>query len=978
MKQLSHSLFLCFFTLMLPLTLFGQRTLSGTVTDSQTGEALIGANILIVGTSEGTVTDLDGKYTLEVPPDATQLQFSYTGYHTLVVDIGASNVLDIQLRSGEVLEEIVVIGYGKVKKEDATGSVQAVGTKDFNRGAITGAQELLAGKIAGVQITPSASPGGGAAIRIRGGSSLSASNDPLIVVDGIPLDNGSISGSRNILNVINPNDIESMTVLKDASATAIYGSRASNGVIMITTKKGRVGRPFRVDYSGNFSVANTTRTVDVLDADEFRDLINQRFSDGHPARALLSDANTDWQDEIYQTAIGTDHNLSLSGVQAEVLPYRLSLGFTRKNGVLKTDQFQRLTGALNLSPGLLNNRLQINFNIKGSLAANQFANRGAIGSALVFDPTQPVRSGNDAFGGYFTWLQNNGDPNVLAPANPLALLHLRKDESDVNRFIVNGSADYRFAFLPELRANLNLGYDLTRSDGRVDVPGYASFAYDAANGGGVKNKYDQEKKNALLEFYLNYVKEWNAGKMDVMGGYSWQRFYFKNTFFNSNINGTETTEGDNLGELYLLSLFGRINYSLLDRLFLTFTLRSDATSRFAPDTRRGLFPAAAVACKLINEEKGSLTNLKIRLGYGVTGQQDIGSFYTYLPRYLAGFDNAQYQFGDVFVTTLRPEGYDSKIKWEETTTYNIGLDFGLMNDRISGSLEIYQRKTKDLLNFIPVPAGTNLTNFINTNVGNLENKGMELSLRVVPLKKELMQWDFGFNVAYNKNKITKLTATDDPGYQGVLTGGIAGGVGSTIQIHSVGHPASSFYVYEQVYDENGTPIEGLYVDRNGDGVINSGDLYRAENPAPDYAFGFTSNFNYKNLDFSFAGRANIGNYIYNNVLSNTATYSALYHPTNYLVNQHRAITAIDFQNPQYLSDHFLQNASFLRFDHITVGYRLEPTKAIKDMRLFLTVQNPFVITRYEGIDPEIFGGIDNTVYPRSRTFVFGLNAGLGK
>jgi iron complex outermembrane receptor protein len=966
--------FLCLLvSFLVPIALFGQRTISGTVTDKESGESLIGANVLIEGTSTGTITDIDGNYTLEVTSDAAQIQFSYTGYATQVIALGASNILDVQLSSGEVLSEVVVIGYGTVKREDATGAVQSVGTKDFNRGAITGPQELLAGKVAGVSITPSADPGGGADIRIRGGSSLSASNNPLIVVDGIPLANDNVSGGRNSLNAINPNDIETMTVLKDASATAIYGSRASNGVILITTKKGTLTDQFRTEYAGNVSFSHVLNKIDVLNGDEFRSLITEEYGAESRAVSILGTENTDWQDEIYRTAVGTDHNVSFSGSQGDFLPYRMSIGLTSKNGVLMTDRFQRATGSLNLSPRFLDNRLQVNVNLKGSATTNRFGNRDAIGSAVTFDPTQPIFSGNDAYGGYFTWLQDNGNglPNVLAPANPLALLKLKDDRSNVDRLIVNTSIDYRFGFLPELRANLNLGYDISHGEGRVKVPNFASFATIA---NGVSNVYQNERKNSLLEFYLNYVKEMGSSKLDVMGGYSWQRFYNNSDFKDSNLDATIVTEGDTKEELFLLSFFGRVNYTLLDRLLLTFTLRGDATSRFSPDARWGLFPAAAAAYKIVTDGSGTVSNLKLRLGYGVTGQQDIGSFYSYLPRYLGSFENAQYQFGNEYVTTLRPQGYDINIKWEETTTYNFGVDYGFANDRIYGSIELYQRKTKDLLNNIPVPAGTNLTNFIDTNVGNLENKGVEVSVNLNPIKKADFRWDFGFNVAYNENEITKLTKTDDPTYQGVATGGISGGVGSQIQIHTVGFPARSYYVYEQVYDEMGVPIEGLYVDRNQDGVINEGDLYRPENPTPDYTIGFTSNINYKQWDFSFAGRGNIGNYNYNNILSNNAVYENLYRPTVYLQNQQSDITSIDFTKPQYLSDHYLQNASFLRVDHITLGYNFPSGEKFNNLRLFATVQNPILITEYDGLDPEIFGGIDNNIYPRSRTFVFGLNS----
>ncbi len=962
--------------LWLPAALWAQRTISGTVTDAQTGEPLIGANILVVGFDKGTVTDLDGRYELEVPEGATTLRFSYTGYQPQEVNIDGRSVIDVALQEGELLGEVVVIGYGKVKREDATGSVQSVSAKDFNRGAITGPQELLAGKVAGVQVVTDPSPGGGAVIRIRGGSSLSASNDPLIVVDGVPVDNGGIAGERNILNFLNPNDIESFTVLKDASATAIYGSRASNGVILITTKKGSLGKKLSVQYNGNFSISSPIATVDVLDAAEYRALIESRYPEGHPARDLLGDANTDWQDVIYDPATGHDHNLSFSG-GIGVVPYRVSLGYTDKNGILLTDRFTRTTAALNLSPGLLDNRLQINFNVKGMRTHNRFANRGAIGAALFFDPTQPVYDEGNAYGGYFTWLQNNGDPNPLAPANPLALLELRDDQSDVNRILLNGSADYRFGFLPDLRATLNLGYDYSKGQGTVNVPDYASFAYDAQNGGGEKTEYNQEKKNELLEFYLTYGKEFEKMRLEAMAGYSWQHFWYSDNFFSSNLAGTEVNEGDNAGELYLLSLFGRLNLTFSERYLLTLTLRRDGTSRFSPDARWGMFPSAAFAVKVIENGSGALSSLKLRLGYGVTGQQDVGGYYLYLPRYLASFDNARYQFGDEFVTTLRPEGYDYNIKWEETTTWNAAVDFGLLDGRLNGTLEGYIRQTDDLINFIPVPAGTNLTNFINTNVGNMVNRGVELTLNGTLLQADDFNWDFGFNATWNQNEITKLTASDDPTYQGVLVGGISGAVGNTIQIHSVGYPANSFYVFEQVYDENGKPIEGLYVDRNGDGQINSEDLYRYKKPQPDLFLGFNSFLTKGNLELSFAGRANVGNYVYNNVQSNGASFNNLYHPTGYLGNVHRVATELGFENPQYFSDHFVQDGSFLRLDHITLGYNLtEVIEKMSTLKVYLTIQNPLLITNYEGIDPEVFGGIDNNVYPRQRVVLFGLNAGF--
>ncbi|MCF8243947.1 MAG: SusC/RagA family TonB-linked outer membrane protein [Saprospiraceae bacterium] len=956
---------------LLPALAFSQRTISGTVTDASNGETLIGASILVVGTSTGTVSDIDGTYSLTVPEGSTALRLSYTGYEPVEVQLGASNTVDIAMNPGTLLSEIVVIGYGEVKKEDATGSVTEVNSEVFNRGAITAPQELLAGKVAGVQITPSSDPGGGAQIRIRGGSSLSASNDPLIVIDGIPLDNKGISGARNIFDFVNPNDIETFTVLKDASATAIYGSRASNGVIIITTKKGKLGQKVKVEYNGNVSFSNALQAADVLNASEYTDLIKARFPDSHPSRTLLGTADTDWQDAIYETGVGHDHNLNFTGGIGFV-PYRVSVGYTDKKGILKTDHYQRTTASINLSPRLIDNRLQVNFSLKGMNTDNRFANRGAIGAASSFDPTQSIRVDNGPYGGYFTWLQPNGEPNTLAAANPLAQLNLRNDESNVKRFVVSSSFDYRFGFLPELRANLNLAYDRSNGEGNVDVPAAASFAFFD---GGVKNTYSQTKENSLLEFYLNYVKEMGQTKLDVMGGYSWQRNYFTDDFKNSNIAGTETSDGDNSGELFLLSLFGRVNLTFFDRLLLTGTVRRDGSSRFSEDSRWGVFPAAALGFKVFdNNGKGTISSLKVRLGWGVTGQQEIGDYYVHLPRYLASFENAGYQFGDTFVQTLRPGGYDSKIKWEETTTKNIGVDYGFMDERIYGSIEYYERNTKDLLNFIPVAAGSNLTNFINTNIGDLENKGVEFSINLNPLRSEKMNWDFGFNITANKNKITKLTASDDPSYKGVLTGNISGGVGNTAQIHSVGFPANSFYVYEQVYDNNGIPIEGLYVDRNGDGLVNNEDKYRLEKSAPDYFLGFTSTFNYGKFDFSFAGRANFGNFVYNNVQSGSS-YAKLYQPTGYLENVNTISSKLDFQNPQYLSDYFVQDASFLRLDHVTVGYNFgSMLEKIDFLKLFATVQNPLLITDYKGIDPEIDSGIDNNFYPRSRTILFGLNA----
>ena len=972
---------LCLFS---TLVIFSQKTIQGTVVDADSGEPLIGANILIKDTSSGTVTDIDGSYSLTVPEGSDIVVFSYTGYQTKEITIGASNQVNVALNSGQALEEIVVIGYGTIEREDATGSLQSVSSEDFNKGAITGAQELLAGKVPGVSISTDGSPGAASTIRIRGESSLGASNDPLIVIDGVPIESSGVSGARNPLNVLNPNDIESFTVLKDASASAIYGNRAAGGVILITTKKGKAGEGLRVGYSANLSFGEAINTIDVLDADEFEAAVLKQFpEEDHPSRELIGDANTDWQDEIYETAVSHDHNLYASGGIGEI-PFRVSLGYSDKKGILMTDQFQRITTGINLNPGFFENTLQVNVQFKAMFTSNNFADRGAIGNALSFDPTRSPLDPNSQYGGFTTWTIPNGNPNVIAPTNPLALLSLTDDQSDVNRYLFNVAIDYRIPFLKDLRANLNVATDHSKGEGLKVIPNFASFAFDEINGGGVNNIYEQTKDNNLLEFYLNYKKTLGKNELDILGGYSWQHFEVGNSFRNSDAAGTssETTIGSDPAEYFLLSLYGRLNYSYNDRYLLTLTLRRDGTSRFSPDNRWGLFPAAALAVKILDNDKNNFNKLKLRAGWGVTGQQDIGDFYAYLARYQLGFENAGYQFGDEFITTLRPNGYDANIQWEETTTINVGLDFSIIKDRLSGSIDFYQRQTTDLLNRIPVPAGTNLTNFVTTNVGDMENEGVELSLFTTPISKENFSVDLALNLAYNRNEITKLTAIDDPSYEGILTGGIAGGVGSNIQIHSVGFAPRSFYVFEQKYSENGDLLEGEFEDRNGDGIINISDRYRFEKPAPDYTLGLTGKVNVYKFDLSFAGRGNFGGYIYNNVQTDMGYLNRLYSSSGALwnVNQSAVDLNVNDQSNLTFSDHFVTKADFFRIDHITLGYNFGDLIG-RFFRVFATVQNPILITEYEGLDPEVFQpagvgvqfGIDNNIYPRPRTFLFGLS-----
>jgi TonB-linked SusC/RagA family outer membrane protein len=986
---------------------------TGTVTDASDGTTLPGASVVVKGTTQGTVTDVDGNYTISVTPSAT-LVYSFVGYQTQEIVVQPNTKVNVALQlESTVLSELVVIGYGVVKKKDATGSVVAIESESFNRGVMSSPAGLISGKVAGVQISSNGgAPGTSNTIRIRGGSSLNASNTPLYVIDGVPISNNAPAGTLDPLNSINPNDIESFTVLKDASATAIYGSRASNGVIIITTKKGKEGGtyPFRIDYSGKFSYQQIPKTINVLSTDEFTGLVKKRYPertdmlgtwtdpDGNPVvwgnlpvdRTGYTQTihNTDWQDEIYDNAFAMDHALSIYGAY-KVLPYRFSLGYTDQDGILKTSNFKRTTVGLSLNPNLLKNHLKINFNVTGAFIKHTFANQGAIGAALQMDPTKPVNSTDGSYGGYWAWLDNNGNPLTQSTSNPMSLLNLTDDKSDANRVYGNLQLDYKFHFFPDLRANLNLGYDYSDNSGNRYVQPYAAWSYNATDGGGENNDYSNNNKNELLDFYLNYVKNVESIKsnFDVMAGYSWQHFYISSDAHNSNVPTIiDPITGDSTGqkyvkaefidksEYYLLSFFGRFNYTFNEKYLLTFTLRNDGTSRFSPDNRWGLFPALALGWK-INEEaflkdSKALSQLKLRLGWGVTGQQDIGGYYDYQGRYTYSNEYATYPFGGSYLITLRPEGYNENLKWEETETWNIGLDYGFLKDRIYGSLDFYQRNTKDLLSWVPVPAGSNLSNYINQNIGELENKGFEFTISAKAIAKKDLLWDIGFNMTYNKNKITEL-------YQGasIATGGIAGGVGNNIQEQAVGQATNTFYVYEQVYDQDGNPIEGLYVDRNGDGEITTADKYYFKKPAPDFYFGINSNLKWRNWGLYFSGRANFGNYAYNNVQSENSWLNRMYRSEGpYLSNITSESSETNFETAQYFSDYWIQNASFFRMDDITLSYVFKQVlKDRLDIRLSATVNNAFVITNYTGLDPEVSSGIDGNIFPRSRVWMFGVN-----
>ncbi|WP_312762603.1 SusC/RagA family TonB-linked outer membrane protein [Epilithonimonas sp.] len=870
------------------------------------------------------------------------------------------------------IEQVVLIGYGAKKKTDLTGSITAISAKDFNEGSVNSPEQLIQGKASGIQITTnSGAPGAGSTIRIRGGASLNASNDPLIVIDGVPLDNNGISEASNPLALINPNDIESFNILKDASATAIYGSRASNGVIIITTKRGKTGK-LKATYTTTTSVYDKMGTVEMLSADQFRDVVNSKAANNY--KLLLGKSNTNWQKEIYQTAVGFDNTLSLSG-GVKGLPYRLSLGYLNQDGIIKTNNIERSTASLNLNPKFFDNHLDINFNLKGTYVENRFKDDGAVGAAVVFDPTQSVFApGFENYGGYFEWLDSTGTPNTNGTKNPLSMLNQRYDLSYVSRVLGNIQFDYKMHFLPELRANLNLGYDYSDSNGNTTVLPTAATEYYRK---GSYRRYTQEKKNKLLEFYLNYTKDISAinSLVDITAGYSYQDWQRSEPFAPTSYgNGTMNpqTGNDFFTQNTLISYFARLNYTFDKKYLLTASVRRDASSRFSEDNRVGYFPSVALAWRIDQENFIKNTNvfstLKLRVGWGQTGQQDISNNdYPYLARYVQSNSGAQYQIGDVFYNTLRGQGYDKNIKWETTTTKNLGLDFGFLNNRINGSIEVYEKETKDLLSVVNAPAGANLTNLLLTNVGDMRNRGIEFNMGVEAIKNENFSWEFNLNATHYKSEITNLASTS------VLTGGISGGTGSTIQVHAEGYQPNAFYVYQQVYNQQGKPIEGVYVDRNGDGIINSGDLYQYKSPAPELLLGFSSRFTYKNWDLGFTMRASFGNYVYNNQASQFGNLSGI-KANNYLQNIHTSYLDTQFDTPQYFSDYYVENGSFLRMDNINIGYNFPSfINENSKLRVFGSVQNAFLITNYSGLDPEVFNGIDNNLYQRPRVYSIGLN-----
>jgi len=987
------------FLFVIPLSLWAQeRVVTGKITDSKDGSPIAGASISAKGTTGGTTSAPDGSFSIKITTAVKTLVISYVGYASQEININGNGPLSISLVGTQAnLNEVVVVGYGSARKKDLTGAIATVSSKDFVKGALQTPEQLISGKVAGVQVTSnSGAPGAGSTIRIRGGASLNASNSPLIVIDGVPVDNGGAAGSVNPLNLINPSDIENFTILKDPSAAAIYGSRASNGVILITTKKGAAGK-VRYNFSAQVFAQTRSGEVDMLTADEMRQVINSKGASADASK--LGSENTNWQDEIYHTAFGEDLNFSARGGAFDgKLPFRVSGGFLNQDGMLRTGNFKRETISLNLNPRLFNNSLKVDFNVKFAHTTNKFANEGAIGSAIAFDPTQPVRVDSKRFGGFFEYVDNNTNgapPRDLAPRNPVSMLEMRENKSDVIRTIGNVQLDYSLPWVKGLRANLNVGYDYQRGEGTNIMSDSAASTYrrweitenpfTVLHFGGENNQYKNTRYNLLFDFYLNYVTDLKSinSRLDVMAGTGYQDFYFTDyAYADHRYDGSERANTkpafDTYPSEYLLkSYYGRLNYTLANKYILTVNLRADGSSKYNPDDRWGFFPSAAFAWRVSEEDfmvnSKVVSDLKFRLGYGTTGQQDGIGFYEYLPNYSISNDAAQYQFGTSFYNMYRPAAYDPNLRWETTTNLNAAVDFGFKDNRITGSIDVFFRKTKDLLAVVPIALGTNFSNQIRTNVGNIESNGVEFTLNTVPVQRKDFVWELGFNFTYVEPKITNLLLNPDPTFKGNLVGGIAGGTGNTIQIHSVDYRPSSFYVYKQVYDNNNKPIEGLYEDLNRDGIINNEDLYRYKAPNAPVYMGLSSSVTKGKWTGGFVARVNLGNYNYNNLQSNLGSLRQIINPLGWIVNGSANYLETGFTNNQYFSDYYVQNASFLRMDNINLGYNAGEVFKGVDLRVSANVQNVFVITKYKGLDPELNGGIDNNIYPRPRMFVLGVS-----
>ena len=980
MKTIYNKLLL--FLLLLPFGALAQGTVSGTVLDRASGQSLPGVNVVVEGTTNGTSTDFDGKFQLSNVSNGAVIVFSYVGFKDATVTYTGQSTVSVSLEedANQLNEVVVQIGYGTINRRTASTAVTTVTSEQFQKGPIVGAEQLIQGRVSGVQVTTgNGEPGGGSQVRIRSGASLSTSNDPLYVIDNVVIDAGAtgIRGGRNPLATINPYDIASMTILKDAAATAIYGSRASNGVVIITTKRGQSGE-MKVTYNGNFQVNEINDYVDVMDATQYRAYVMQNGSEAQ--QALLGTSDTNWQKQIYRTGLGTDHNISLSGGTDDIV-YRTSVGYTNINGVLKKDNFERSTINASVVGNFFDKHVRVELNSKSAVMQNIYGNRDAIGAAVTFDPTQSIsQPGGNAYGGYFQWV--TGDAyEVNAGRNPVSLLE------QVNRFgtsfrsIGNLQLEYKIHSFEELKLVGNFGHD--NASGRT----YGNTEMDFIVPSQAGSYYDQveDKNMKIMDLYFNYNKTFDIVNLDVTGGYTYQdtRYHTGGETYDPT-NEVVNPDPTRRERVNLQSFFGRATVSIADKYILNGSFRADGSSRFAEENRWGYFPAVSAAWRVgqesIFKDSKFLDELKLRASWGATGQQESPRRYPSYALYETSTSTAGYQFGydaqgnPLFYQTVRPLAYNQDLKWEETEMTNLGLDFAVLNNRVNGSVEVYRSLTKDLIVFSPNPQGVNFSNAADYNVGRMENKGLEMMLEVYPVKNDNLQWRVGGNITFQESKITKLVAASSGG-AGLATGGISGGTGSTIQNHQVGFAPSSFFVFEQAYDTNGLPIEDVYVDRNQDGLINEDDKYRFHKPAADYFYGFNTDVTYKNWWLSMSFRGSEGNYMYNNVASNLGNQAiALPSNGNYLNNAHTSALTTNFVSQRLDSDYYIQDASFIRMDNVSLGYTF---KNVFDegSTLMVTgaVQNVFVVTDYDGLDPEINGGIDNNFYPRPTTYTLGLN-----
>lgn len=948
-----------------------QKNTSGKVINDQ-GLPIEGANIKAKGSNISTQTDAVGNFSLELPDDITTLIVSFIGMESQEVKIAGNDLVIILKEQGQKMEEVVIIGYGTTKKKDGTGAFTTVKPDALNKGLQATVLDALVGKVSGVNIVPgSGAPGSVGTIRIRMGASLSANNDPLVVIDGVPVESASLS-------FINPNDIETYTVLKDASATAIYGSRASNGVIIITTKKGSKNGGMKIAYNSNFTQSEVRGYYENLSGDKFREAFSN-YAFGVPSGYQLGNDNTDWQKEIYRTAFGMDHNLSFTGSIKEI-PYRISGGYLNQDGVLRENNYERYTVGVGLSPKFLDKHLSVDVNVKASIENEDPASTGEIGGAISFDPTRPVHADYpDQMGlGYYMWLDANGKAIPLSPSNPVSNLVLTDKFNKTKRSIGNIILDYKIHGFEDLRLNLNLGYDVLKKDYSEFTPDKAPSMYTSNNNDGTGSEYQKQdnNKNYLFSSYANYTKDiTEKHNLNAMAGYEWQKFGYEN--HDQTLKGYPTPAYQDEDVLYLISFFGRVNYSFDQKLLLTATLRADGSSRFAPENQWGYFPSVALGYKLSEENFlkniESLSNLKLRLSYGQTGQQDIGGYHPYLATYTVSQDQARYQFGSDWVNMYRPNGYDPNIKWETTTTYNIGLDYGFFNNRVSGTIDVYKRYTSDLLNNIAVPAGSNFTNLIKTNIGNMKGQGMEFGLNVIPVKTTDLEWNLSGNFTYSMSEITKLNIIDrEDSY--VKTGSVSR---NDFQINKVGELPNTFFLLRQAYDDNGKPLDGKYIGKDGSvttSMTDSNKYITGKSSRTPYYYGFSTRLLYKKWDFGINGHGSFGNYVFN-YQEAQQSLSSLYGANGISSNISQATLDKGFTQVQIFSDIYLENGAFFKFDNITAGFTLDKiNKALKSVRLAFSVQNVATITKYTGIDPEVYNGLDNNTYQRPRIYTISLNA----